>query len=258
MRRLTAGAALASLITVGAAAPAVAKPGPKQPPRTHVYWANLGPVAVGPYAMIPNTRGRAQLVDGKRNDKLSVHIRRAGRKATYVFRLEQSAKACEAGAPGGTPVAGWKYRRGGVLKTSRKGVANSTARSRTFTAKRGVEYFVGVYTRTAAGAPDQLVLCAELRGNKPHRSRGKDKPKGHGDKPKGHEHKPAGTGKPGDAPRGNGKPEDKPTGNGKSGDTPRGNGKPDDKPTGNGKSDDSPHGHGKPDDAPRGRGKGGD
>jgi hypothetical protein len=205
--------------------------------------------------------GKAQLVDGKRNDKLSVHIRRAGRKASYVFRLEKAAKACAADAPGGTAVPGWKYRRDGVLKTSRKGVANSSARSRTFRAERDVEYFVGVYTRTADGAPDQLLLCAELRGKKPHR-RGHHKPKGH--------HKPAAHGKrgdkakPGGAPRGNGKSGETPRGNGKSGETPRGHGKPDDaprghgkpadKPAGNGKSGDTPRGHGKPDDAPRGRG----
>jgi hypothetical protein len=199
--------------------------------------------------------GKAQLVDGKRNDKLSVHIRRAGRKASYVFRLEKAEKACAADAPAGTAVSGWKYRRGGVLRTSRKGVANSSARSRTFRAERRVEYFVGVYTRTAEGAPDQLVLCAELRGKKPHR-RGHHKPKGH-DRPAAHG-KGGDKAKPDHAPRSDGKP----AGNGRSGDTPHGHGKPDDaprgngKPAGNGKSGDTPHGHGKPDNAPRGRGRG--
>ena len=104
--------------------------------------------------------GKVQLVDGKRNDKLSVHVRR--------LALEDEVHVP---APGGqlqgragrTDVAGWKYR---ALKTNRKGVGNSTARSRTFTASKGAKYFVGVYNATG----DQLVLCAQLRtkGKKAH------------------------------------------------------------------------------------------
>ncbi len=100
--------------------------------------------------------GKVQLVDGKRNDKLSVHVRRLAPRTTYTYRLLEGS--CKEGAPAGTPVAGWKYR---TLKTSRKGVGNSTGRSRTFTARRGVKYFVGVYN--AAG--DQIVVCAQLRTN---------------------------------------------------------------------------------------------
>src|SRR4051812_11794086 len=118
--------------------------------------------------------GKAQLVDGPRNDKLSVHVRRLAPNATYVFRLESAPRACEAGAPAGTPVPGWTYRHGGVLKTNRKGSANSTGRSRTFTAAKGVEYFVGVYATTpTTGAVERLVLCAELRTKRAkHESKG--------------------------------------------------------------------------------------
>src|SRR3954452_20119625 len=68
--------------------------------------------------------GKAQLVDGRRNDKLSVHVRRLARRATYLYRLESAPKACAADAPGGTPVPGFKYR---PLRTNRAGVANSKA-----------------------------------------------------------------------------------------------------------------------------------
>src|SRR5690349_20892641 len=87
--------------------------------------------------------GKVQLVDGKRNDKLSVHVRRLAGKAKYIFRLQQAPKACAADAPGGTDVPGWKYRHGGVLMTNRKGVANGKATSRSFTVNKDVEYFVG-------------------------------------------------------------------------------------------------------------------
>jgi hypothetical protein len=186
--------------------------------------------------------GKAQLVDGKRNDRLSVHLRHAGNRQKYVFRLESAAKACAPDAPAGTAVPGWKYRKGGVLKTSRGGTANSSARSRTFRAKRGVEYFVAVYSRTAAGAPDQLVFCAELRGHKKHKA-GKPKP----GKPK------PGKPKSPDAPKHGHKPGDdhgKPDkDHGKSGDAPRGNanGHGDEKTTG--KPDGTP-GNG-PKDKPR-------
>src|SRR5690349_9249760 len=65
-----------------------------------------------------DTFGKAQLVDGKRNDQLSVHVRHLGANATYIYRLQSAAKACTAGAAGGTDVPGWKYRRGGILKTN--------------------------------------------------------------------------------------------------------------------------------------------
>jgi hypothetical protein len=161
--------------------------------------------------------GKAQLVDGKRNDKLSVHLRHLGSKTRYVFRLQQAETACEEGAPGGTDVPGWRYRRGGVVKTSRKGNANSWARSRTFTADPDTEYFVGVYTATPTGDPGEIVLCAKLTtkshkrgGKKPEKGRGKPGKK----KPAKGGHKPESPGKSGDAP---GKSGDAP---GKSGDAP--------------------------------------
>jgi hypothetical protein len=148
--------------------------------------------------------GKAQLVDGKRNDQLSVHVRRLGSRVKYTFKLQSAAEACTAGATGGTDVPGWKYHRGGVLFTNRHGVANSFARARGFTVDRNVEYFVGVFDST-----NRLVACAQL--TKKHKAKPKPKPK----------------------PHGHGHGRDKPHGNDKG----HGN---DDKPHGN----DKPHGHG--------------
>ena len=58
-------------------------------------------------------------------------MRRLAPRTKYVFRL-QSGQACKEDAAGGTNVPGWHYRRGGVLKTNRKGVANGSAKSRRF------------------------------------------------------------------------------------------------------------------------------
>jgi hypothetical protein len=191
MRKLVALGALTTLAVAPAAAQA----------RSHTTVLRGSFKLVGADGMYTtDTFGKAQLVDGRRNDSLSVHVRRLGRSTSYVFRLQSGSSACAAGAPGGTDVPGWRYRRGGVLRTNRHGVANSWARSHSFTASSTVSYFVGVWTRTAAGAPDQLVACAELKGNRKHSSgKGRavapshghsgDKPgKGKGSAPKPHGH----------------------------------------------------------------------
>ena len=150
MKRLIAPLALAAV----ALSPGVALAHSK----TKVYRASFRYVgADGDY--VTGSFGRSQLVDGKRNDKLSVHVRRLARKATYVYRLESAAKSCAADAPGGTPVAGWKYK---PLKTNKAGVGNAKATSRSFTASRTVSYFVGVYRTTATGGVGELALCAQL------------------------------------------------------------------------------------------------
>jgi hypothetical protein len=188
--------------------------------------------------------GKAQLVDNKRNDKLSVHIRRVAAKTTYTYKLQEGV--CKEGAAGGTDVAGFTYK---PLKTNRKGVGNSTARSKTFSAKRGVTYSVVV------SAGGEVVLCAQLRTKYWHGKPKADKPHGKSDKPHGKSEdkskakddgddndkgKDKSKGKSEDAP---GQAEDKQRG--KSEDAP---GQAEDKQRG--KSDES---HGKSDDAPRGK-----
>src|SRR3954465_8266838 len=124
MRKLIAAAACAALAAVPATA--AAKPHAKVYRGKFQFVGSDGAYTTGKF-------GTAQLVDGKRNDKLSVHVRHLGGRAHYVFRLRRAPAACQEGAPGGTEVAGWLYRRHGVLRTSRTGNANSWARSRSFT-----------------------------------------------------------------------------------------------------------------------------
>jgi hypothetical protein len=154
MKRLIAALVLAALALVPATASAKS--------RAKVYRGTLALAgADGNY--VTGNFGKVQLTDGKRNDKLSVHVRRLAKRTTYTYRIEQ-------GRCGGTAVPGWTYRR---LKTNRKGVGNAKGRSRTFTASKSLKYFVGVYN--AAG--DQLVVCGRLS------SKAK---KGHGKPHKGH------------------------------------------------------------------------
>jgi hypothetical protein len=224
MKKLAALAGVALVAFAPAAAEAHSK--------TKIYRGSFQLVgADGSYTN--DSFGKAQLNDGKKNDQLSVHVRKLGSKQKYVFRLQSAATACEEGAAGGTDVPGWTYRRGGLLVTNRKGVANSWARSRSFTVDRSVEYFVGVYTRDASGDPDQLVACAQL--TKKHKSK-----KGHGkpgaDKPKGND-KPKGDDKSKGNANGQGKDKTQGGDNGQGKDKGRGN---DDKP----RSTDKPHGNG--------------
>ena len=163
--------------------------------------------------------GQVHLVDGKRNDKLSVHVRRVAKRTTYTFKLQT-------GSCGGSEVTGWRYR---TLKTSRKGVGNAWARSRTFKVAKRVNYYVAVY-----GPDGQMVVCARLSS----------KGKAHPSKPRG---------------RDDGRDHDK----GRSDDKPRGKsdgapGKAEDKTRG--KSEDAPgqaedKTRGKSDEAPRGQGQ---
>jgi len=222
MNRLIALLATGSVLVAPGAA--LAKPGSHG--KTKVYKGTFEYVgADGDY--VTGKFGKVQLVDGKRNDKLSVHVRRLAPKTTYVYRLQSAASACAADAPGGTDVAGWKYR---TLRTSRSGVANATARSKSFTVDKTKRYFVGVFRAGPNGAPGELVLCAQL--NTPHKKASKPKPK------------PTKPTKPADKPRG--KSDDAPAGGAQ--------GQGEDKPRG--KSEDAPHG--KRDEAPRGNANGRD
>jgi hypothetical protein len=199
---------LAALALVPAAASAKSK--------TKVYRGTFTLVG-GDGDYVTGNFGKAQLVDGKRNDKLSVHVRRLAKRTTYTYRLQQGT--CKEGAPGGTDVPGWKYR---PLKTSRKGVGNSTARSRTFTATKDAKYFAGIYSATG-----EMVACAQLRtkGKKP---RGKSDDKGTKGDDKARGKSEAAPGKAEDKTRGKseaapGKADDKTRG--KSDDAPRGKGR---------------------------------
>ncbi len=124
--------------------------------------------------------GKAHLVDTRR-DSLSVHVRRLAPRTKYVFRL-QSGQTCKEDAAGGTDVARWHYRRSGVLKTNRKGVANGSAKSRSFKASSDEDYAVVVYEKLSRRQLGPVVLCAALHT----KSKGKGKPH----HPKPHHPKP--------------------------------------------------------------------
>jgi hypothetical protein len=161
MRRLTVGAAVASLALAGTAGPAaLAKPAANSNSgkRAHVYRAQLEAVAVAGAAVAPTPRGKAQLIDGVRNDKLAIHLRGL-QPGTYEWHIHKAPAGvtdpCAAPGSSAAPLADWIFRS---LIADAHGNANSQGRSYTFTADPAATYYVDVHR------PDETVVaCGVLR-----------------------------------------------------------------------------------------------
>lgn len=181
--------ALFALLALALAAPAGAlakkpdhKKGHKGSP-AKVYKGSFR--AVGSEAAYAGDRkfGKAHLVDGKKNDKLSVHVRKLAPKTTYTYGLYRIAKpksVCEAGAEGVELVTDFEYT---PKKTNSAGNFNTKTRSKkTFTSNPSIfSYFVLVSATTPDGS---AVACAPLRykkakkhkhGSKRHDARSHDR-----------------------------------------------------------------------------------
>jgi hypothetical protein len=133
--------------------------------------------------------GKAQLVDNRKRDKLSVHLRRLAPKTAYTFGLYSVPKGtprCREDASGGTPETAFPPK---TKRTNKRGNLNATQRSKSFKANRKKRYFVLV------SDGDQVVACAKLdrKGHKRHKKHGhkghKVHNKVHGNKPSQHKDK---------------------------------------------------------------------
>lgn len=187
MKRLLALVALLSLaLALPAVAPAKKKHKHASHHRTTVLKGSFRAVgADGTYT--DRKFGKAQLVDNRKRDKLSVHLRRLAPRTSYTFALYSVAKGrprCEEGASGGTQETAFPPQ---TKTTNKRGNLNGTQRSKTFKADRAKRYFVLVSDGT------QPVACAKLNGKKAKRGckPGAKHPSGkpHGERPaksKGH------------------------------------------------------------------------
>jgi hypothetical protein len=166
IRRITA-AAVASIAAMGVAGPASASSG--QAART--YRASLA--AVNPAATaagVPGVVGTAQLVDGTKNNKVSLQLRNLAPNTTYLWHVHEGTCAAT-----GAPVAGWTYRTqdaagNGTLTTDESGNASTKARSATFNADPAKQYSVCLHP---ASQPTTVIACGDLTAN---RASGKSKP----------------------------------------------------------------------------------
>ena len=100
-RRITAAAA-ASIVALGVAGVASADSGHS----AKTYKASLA--AVNPAATtagLATVVGKAQLVDGKKHNKVSLHMRNLAAGTMYLWHVHEGSCAAT-----GAPVAGWTYR----------------------------------------------------------------------------------------------------------------------------------------------------
>ena len=133
--------------------------------------------------------GKAQLVDGKKRNKISIHVRGLKPGDTYLWHVHKAANAtddpCDPSEPviDGTPYGDWVY---GALTANEAGNGSAKGRSATFDSRTDPgPFYVDVHlpdgTIVACGA-----LSAKHKHGKKHREPRRDtegKGQGHRDKP---------------------------------------------------------------------------
>jgi len=133
------------------------------------YRADLAPVnPAATTAGLPTVVGKSQLVDGKKNNKVSLHMRNLAADTTYLWHVHVGSCAAT-----GAPVAGWTYRTqdamgNGTLTSNAAGNANTKGKSASFNA--GAQSFsvnVHVATDTNGLPAGTIIACGDLLQKKP-------------------------------------------------------------------------------------------
>jgi hypothetical protein len=124
--------AIAAIAALAAAAPAAAHDHGSK--RAKVSRAQLAATEAAATAGIPDVRGKAQLVDGRKRDKVSLHVRGLKAGDTYLWDVRRATGAGDPCAKDSAVAAtaaseGWTYRS---LKANEAGNANSKGTSTTF------------------------------------------------------------------------------------------------------------------------------
>jgi hypothetical protein len=134
-----------------------------------------------------DVRGRAHLVDGRKRDKVSLHVKglEPGLEPGTKYLWEVREGTCDDAAA--TASEGWTYRD---LKVRPSGNANAKGRSETFSADRDDDVSVAVTledgTEVACGDFERKRRGHHGHGHDDHKSKGHDqdnddhKSKGHG------------------------------------------------------------------------------
>lgn len=151
--------------------------------------AHLEATAAATAAGIPDARGRAQLVDGRRHDKVSLHMKGLKPGETYLWHVHQATgegDPCAAGSTvaNPTPYPGFTYRE---LTARPSGNANSKGTSSTFPVAEedtGGDYYVNVHLQDLT-----VIACGVLESKRHHghHKSGHDKPGKAKDR--GHDHR---------------------------------------------------------------------
>jgi hypothetical protein len=172
MTRRFAVAAVASVAAICIASVASAASGQSAKP----YKASL--TAVNPDATtagLADVVGKAQLVDGKKNNKVSLHMRNLAADTVYLWHVHEGSCAAT-----GLPVPGWTYRTqvgmNGTLTSNEAGNGNTRGKSATFNADPAKSYSVNVHVSTLTNglAAGTIIACGDLKASKkPHPSQAK-------------------------------------------------------------------------------------
>jgi hypothetical protein len=130
------------------------------------------------------SNGLRSFVDGKKNNKVSLHMRNLAADTVYLWHVHEGT--CDAT---GAPAAGWTYRMqdlagNGTLTSDASGNANTKGKSGTFNADPSKSYSVNVHVSTLTNglATGTVIACGDLNASK---ASGKSKPKPHPSQAKG-------------------------------------------------------------------------
>jgi hypothetical protein len=163
MNRYAAGAAVLAAAVAGPSVAAAHKGHRHSSHRAVTMKASIAPVTVD--AAYAGIAGKAQLVDNKRRDKVSIHMRGLKPGTTYPWHVHVRADGvtnpCAEGAAQGPIVTAFKY---GPLRARRSGNANADGRSKTFKVDKTKRYYVNVHSPTT-GEP---IACGVLRTKSTH------------------------------------------------------------------------------------------
>ena len=146
--------------------------------------AKLAATGAASDAGIPDARGRAQLVDGRKRNKVSLHMKGVEPGETYLWHVHQATgegDPCAEDSPVANPAPypGWTYRE---LKARKSGNANSKGRSTTFPVadeEGDGDYYVNVHLQDGT-----VIACGVLARNRAKTRKADDRPE---PKRKGHE-----------------------------------------------------------------------
>jgi hypothetical protein len=158
MPRRLAGVAIAMIAALALAGVAAAHNGTFK--RAHVYRAWLAKTPAADTAQLPDVRAHAQLVDGKKRNKISIHVRGLKPGDTYLWHIHKAKNAtddpCAADslAADSAPYGDWVYR---TLTANKAGNASAKGTSATFDSRSDAgPYYVDVQltggTAIACGA----------------------------------------------------------------------------------------------------------
>jgi len=170
MMKLPALLAVAAMAFIPAGALA-AKPEPKAKkpsPRAKVYKATLSPVGAD-FVYTSKKFGKAQLVDGKKNNKVSVHFRGLTPGGTYLWHVHQATgpgDPCATTAIAGPPYPGWDWSKVNPFTTNAAGNYNKAFKTKTFPVSTaqgdtGFVYYVNVHL-----ADGTVIACGKFSGSR--------------------------------------------------------------------------------------------